>query len=59
MEFLLGKMKGMDESTARSIAVALTPLAIYLWIKGFNRLRDRLRKMPRSWYRSVLLWPSK
>ncbi len=49
----------MDESTSRLIAAFLVPVTIYLWLKGFNKLRDRLRKMRPSWYRSVLLWPSK
>ena len=41
------------------LAAFLTPLVIYLWWKGSAALKRKLRKLPPSWYRSVLLWPSK
>lgn len=44
---------------SRVVAAALTPLVIYLWFKGSQRLKDKLKTMKPGLLRSVLLWPSK
>lgn len=41
------------------IAAALTPLVIYLWLKGSAALKKRLQGMKPGLLRSILLWPSK
>lgn len=41
------------------IAAALVPVVIYLWFKGSDALKRRLQDLPPSWWRTVLLWPSK
>jgi hypothetical protein len=49
----------MDESTARLIAAALTPIVIYVWLKGSKSLKQRLQGMKPGPLRRILLWPSK
>jgi hypothetical protein len=45
--------------TSRIIAAAVTPLLFYLWWRGSDRLKNKLRQMKPGLLRSILLWPSK